>query len=156
MVLVFDLEERLASFTGIPAPYAALPGRVIAGLLAGQGIGLGVNLGVAPSSMLLSPEAVDWLAQTLENGPVTLEARPLQFDKPAALPEALLAAWQQQHALVAEGPARYRLTLEAGRLADLLQALAAQHCEVLALAYGQQNLEHVFMQLTQRALRDKS
>lgn len=92
MVLVFDLEERLASFTGIPAPYAALPGRVIAGLLAGQGIGLGVNLGVAPSSMLLSPEAVDWLAQTLENGPETLEARPLQFDKPAALPEALLAA----------------------------------------------------------------
>ena len=92
MVLVFDLEERLASFTGIPAPYAALPGRVIAGLLAGQGIGLGVNLGVAPSSMLLSPEAVDWLAQTLENGPQTLEARPLQFDKPVALPEALLAA----------------------------------------------------------------
>ena len=91
------------------------------------------------------------LQQVLRQARQELE---LQLAQP--LPEALLAAWQQQHALVAEGPARYRLTLEAGRLADLLQTLAAQHCEVLALAYGQQNLEHIFMQLTQRALRDKS
>ena len=66
MVLVFDREERLADFTGGIAPYAALPGRVIAGMLKGQGIGLGVNLGVAPSSMLLPPEAMDWLAETLD------------------------------------------------------------------------------------------
>ena len=32
VVLVFDTEERLGAFTGMPAPYAALPGRVIAGL----------------------------------------------------------------------------------------------------------------------------
>lgn len=92
MVLIFDNEERLAAFTGIPAPYAALPGRVIAGLLAGQGIGIGVNLGVAPSSMLLPPEAVDWLAETLENTPKTLEARPSHFARPAGLPESLLQA----------------------------------------------------------------
>ncbi|MFN7225492.1 MAG: SseB family protein, partial [Paracoccaceae bacterium] len=36
-VLVFDREERLASFSGGIAPYAALPGRVIAALLKGQG-----------------------------------------------------------------------------------------------------------------------
>ena len=47
VVLVFDREERLADFSGGIAPYAALPGRVIAGLLKGQGIGMGVNLGVA-------------------------------------------------------------------------------------------------------------
>jgi hypothetical protein len=46
VVLVFDREERLAGFTGGIAPYAALPGRVIAGLLRGQGIGMGVNLGL--------------------------------------------------------------------------------------------------------------
>jgi hypothetical protein len=91
VVLVFDREERLASFTGGIAPYAALPGRVIAGLLKGQGIGMGVNLGVAPSSMLLPPEAMDWLAETLDNGPEEVEAQPESFHPPA-VPEAVIAA----------------------------------------------------------------
>lgn len=91
VVLVFDREERLASFTGGIAPYAALPGRVIAGLLKGQGIGLGVNLGVAPSSMLLPPEALDWLAETLEGGPEEVEAQPEEFVAPR-VPEALVTA----------------------------------------------------------------
>ena len=91
VVLIFDREERLASFTGGIAPYAALPGRVIAGLLKGQGIGLGVNLGVAPSSMLLPPEAMDWLAQTLDGGPQETEARPQDF-LPPSVPEAVIAA----------------------------------------------------------------
>lgn len=47
-VLVFDREERLVQFTGRVAPYASLSGRTIATMLAGQGIGLGVNLDVAP------------------------------------------------------------------------------------------------------------
>lgn len=90
VVLIFDTEERLAQFTGIPVPYAALPGRVIAGLLAGQGIGLGVNLGVAPSSMLLPPLAVDWLAETLAHGPEIAEALPEVFEAPGGLPERLI------------------------------------------------------------------
>jgi SseB protein N-terminal domain len=91
VVLVFDREERLASFTGGIAPYAALPGRVIAGLLKGQGIGMGVNLGVAPSSMLLPPEALDWLAETLEGGPQELEARPVEFLAPSVPAEVVSA-----------------------------------------------------------------
>ena len=91
VVLVFDREERLASFTGGIAPYAALPGRVIAGLLKGQGIGMGVNLGVAPSSMLLPPEAMDWLAETLEETPEEVEALPQEFLAPS-VPEAVIAA----------------------------------------------------------------
>lgn len=91
VVLVFDREERLAAFTGGIAPYAALPGRVIAGLLRGQGIGMGVNLGVAPSSMLLPPEAMDWLAETLDEAPVEVEALPEEFLAPA-VPEAVVAA----------------------------------------------------------------
>jgi hypothetical protein len=90
-VLVFDREERLAAFTGGIAPYAALPGRVIAGMLKGQGIGLGVNLDVAASSMLLPPEAMDWLATTLEEGPDEVEAQPSEFVAPR-VPEALVAA----------------------------------------------------------------
>jgi hypothetical protein len=91
VVLVFDREERLATFSGGIAPYAALPGRVIAGLLKGQGIGLGVNLGVAPSSMLLPPEALDWLAETLEEAPEEVEAQPVEF-LPPRVPETLIAA----------------------------------------------------------------
>ena len=63
-VLVFDREDRLAAFAEGPAPYGALPGRVIAEMLAGQNIGLGVNLGVAPSSILIPAEAMSWLAET--------------------------------------------------------------------------------------------
>ena len=90
VVLVFDREERLAAFTGGMAPYAALPGRVIAGMLKGQGIGLGVNLGVAPSSMLLPAEAMDWLATALETGPEAIEAHLQGFHAPKGLPQALM------------------------------------------------------------------
>ncbi len=54
-VLVFDTEARLSEFVGKPAPYAALSGRIIASMLADQEIGLGVNLEVAPSSILIRP-----------------------------------------------------------------------------------------------------
>ena len=91
VVLCFDLEERLAEFAGGIQPYAALPGRVIAQQLAGQGIGLGVNLGVAPSGMVLPPEAVDWLAGMLGSGPDEVEAVPEAFHAPRGLPEALVS-----------------------------------------------------------------
>jgi len=90
VVLVFDREERLAEFSGGIAPYAALPGRVVAAMLKGQGIGLGVNLGVAPSEMLLPPEALDWLADALEGRPEEAEAMPRRFLAPS-VPEVLLA-----------------------------------------------------------------
>ena len=92
VVLIFDLEERMAEFTGGIAPYAALPGRVIAQVLAGQGVGLGVNLGVAPSQMILPPEALEWLSGMLEADPERVEARPVAFAAPGALPERLVDA----------------------------------------------------------------
>lgn len=90
-VLVFDREERLAEFSGRPAPYAALPGRVIAQMLAGQDIGLGVNLGVAPSSILVPGAALDWLAETLQQDPEQVEARIRTLFAPDDLPEDLIA-----------------------------------------------------------------
>lgn len=89
-VLAFDTEERLAEFTTTPAPYVALPGRVIAQNLAGEAVGLGVNLGVAPSALLLPPEALEWLTHALTHAPETTAARPVAFDAPA-LPPAMLA-----------------------------------------------------------------
>ena len=56
MVLVFDREDRLAAFVGGAAPFAGLSGRAIAPLLAEQGLGLGLNLDVAPSSFLLDAD----------------------------------------------------------------------------------------------------
>lgn len=91
-VLVFDSEDRLAAFAAQAVPFAAIPGRVIAGMLAGQGLGLGLNLGVAPSEFLLPADAVDWLAETLGAEPEALEARPERFTPPGTLPEALLDA----------------------------------------------------------------
>jgi hypothetical protein len=90
MALVFDREERLAAFSGGIAPYAALPGRVVARMLAGQGIGLGVNLGVEVSQMLLPPEALEWLAETLDNEPDQTEAVPEQFHNPKDIPQVFL------------------------------------------------------------------
>jgi hypothetical protein len=91
-VLVFDREDRLSAFAGGPAPYAALPGRALAGMLAGQGIGLGVNLDVAPSSILIPSDAVDWLAATLAQAPAEIAARPDELHPPRGLPETVLTA----------------------------------------------------------------
>ncbi|WP_299151200.1 SseB family protein [uncultured Tateyamaria sp.] len=92
MVLAFDREERLAAFVGGPAPYAALSGRVTAELLSAQGIGLGLNLDVAPSSFLLDADGVRWLAATLGHGPDEVEARLAEVSAPAGLPAALISA----------------------------------------------------------------
>ena len=62
-VLVFDREERLATFVGRAAPYAGLPGRGLIQMLDGQDVGLALNLDVAPSAMLIPSDAVTWLAE---------------------------------------------------------------------------------------------
>ncbi|MDO9638707.1 MAG: SseB family protein [Pseudotabrizicola sp.] len=124
-VLVFDREERLAGFTGGIAPYAALPGRVIAGLLKGQGIGLGVNLGVGRSEMLLPPEAMDWLAETLDEGPEAVEALPEQFHAPA-VPEALITGLDAKLARaagLASGALLAAVTYRGGRRGHMLAFL---------------------------------
>ena len=91
-MLVFDREERLAEFAGKAVPYAALSGRIVAQMLAGQGIGLGVNLEVAPSSILIPAAAVDWLWGTLGLAPDEVEQGIEEFTAPAGLPEGLLTA----------------------------------------------------------------
>lgn len=89
VVLVFDLEERLTEFVGGPAPYAALPGRVIAAQLAGQGIGLGLNVGVTSSSIMLPAEAMEWLTRTLDTRPKQVAAIVLGFSPPWGIPASV-------------------------------------------------------------------
>ncbi len=91
-VLVFDREERLARFAGREAPYAALSGRGVAEMLAAEGLGMGLNLDVAPSAMLLPSPAVAWLAGVLEPEPAEAQARLRELHPPRGLPEGLLTA----------------------------------------------------------------
>lgn len=90
VVLVFDRLDRLTQFVGAEASYAALSGRVIAGLLAAQELGLGLNFDVAPSSFLLDAASVQWLAATLGTGPDAVEARFAELRAPKGLPDLLI------------------------------------------------------------------
>lgn len=92
LVLVFDLEERMAAFSDTPSDYVALSGRRIARMLAGQGVGIGLNLGEAVSAMVLPVEAVAWLAEASMGDDETVEAKPLEIGKPVGVPEALIVA----------------------------------------------------------------
>ncbi len=92
LVLVFDLEERMAAFSDTPSDYVALSGRRIARMLAGQGVGIGLNLGEAPSAMVLPVEAVEWLAEAAIGEDEVVDAKPLEISKPVGVPEALIVA----------------------------------------------------------------
>ena len=91
-VLAFDREDRLTRFTGEPAPYLALSGRSLAGMLAGQGVGLGLNLDVAPSEILIPAGALDWLTDTLTHAPDVIDGDIAELRAPGNLPDHLLAA----------------------------------------------------------------
>lgn len=82
MALACDAEDRLAGFLGGPTAYAAMPGRVLAGLLQSQGAGLLVNPG-QPSEMLLDAAMLDWLTGALSAAPEPADAR-LRLAPPAA------------------------------------------------------------------------
>ncbi|WP_322894896.1 MULTISPECIES: SseB family protein [unclassified Yoonia] len=99
--LIFDGEERLSDFVGRIAPYAALPGRALVQMLAGQGVGLGLNLEVAPSAMLIPADAVDWLAQTLLHAPSETEARLTSVAAPRHLPQSVVTGLGRKLAIAA-------------------------------------------------------
>ncbi len=99
-VLVFDREERLAEFTERLASYAGVSGRGLAQMLAGQGIGMAVNLG-QPSSILIPPTAIDWLVETLANSPQQEMARPVEITAPKGLPEHLVTGLDRKLATAA-------------------------------------------------------
>ncbi|SMX44871.1 SseB family protein [Octadecabacter ascidiaceicola] len=101
-VLIFDREERMVDFYGKDiAPYAALSGRGMAQMLTGQRIGMALNMGVAPSAMLVPADAVDWLAQTLGNDPEEVDGQITELTAPKGLPEVLLEALDRKLATAA-------------------------------------------------------
>lgn len=89
VALACDTEDRLAGFFGGPLAYAAMPGRVLAGLLRSEGAGLLVNPG-HPSEMLLDASMLHWLTGALSAAPEATDAR-LRLGPPAPETVAALA-----------------------------------------------------------------
>ncbi|MFV2037998.1 MAG: SseB family protein [Paracoccaceae bacterium] len=101
LALVFDTEARLAAFCDDGAPYAALSGRAVAQMLAGHGIGLGVNLGVAPSAIVIPAAALRWLSDTLSDRVTTARGMPREILPPHDVAEPILLALDAKLALAA-------------------------------------------------------
>jgi ABC-2 type transport system ATP-binding protein len=86
------------------------------------------------------------LADILHNPTPQVE---LELDRP------LPAEIAERYAATTLGQFKFRLVFRSGKeLPQLLDELATAGCTVSYLNYGQQNLEQVFMNLTQRSLRD--
>lgn len=109
VALVFDREDRLADFAG-PAPYAAMTGRELVGLLQGQGIGIAVNLG-ASQETILPPEALDWLQEAEVSQELTGEM-PVAVYPPEGVEEEVLPQLEARLAS-AEGLAKQAVLVTA-------------------------------------------
>lgn len=107
VALAFDDDARMAAFFQAPTEYVTLPGRDLISALAGAELGLGLNLGEAPSATLLDAATVQWIAAEMGgaveaadlSGAITVAA-------PRGAPRALIAALAERVAqmpgLVAE------------------------------------------------------
>lgn len=140
-VLAFDRDDRLAAFLDGPAPYAALAGRRLVEMLAGQGIGIGLNLGETPSATLMTAEAVLWMNGLVASAPVEASGAARRIAAPREAPPELIAALDPKLATMAEViGAAYLVTAEyAGGRGGLLLALvdvpeAAQAAVARAIA----------------------
>lgn len=142
--LACDGEDRLAEFFGGPVAYAAMPGRVLAGLLGREGAGLLVNPG-HPSEMLLDAATLEWLASALSAAPEEAEAH-LRLTGPKAetveaLAEPLAARLVDMRGLISgaalaavqdEGDISGHILLISGALSDHQPAIAKALAETLA------------------------
>lgn len=144
VALACDSEDRLADFFGEAVAYAAMPGRILAGLLKAEGAGLLVNPG-HPSEMLLDAPMLDWLTGALEATPETAEAR-LRLTAPAdptiaALQDPLAERLADMRGMIVgaalvgvaggDGPASH-LLLIAGAAPEQQPAIAKALAEALA------------------------
>jgi hypothetical protein len=129
VVLAFDLEERLTAFVGGMVPYAALPARVIAAQLSGQGVGIGLNIGDAPSSILLPPEVMEWLTATLGVQPKMVAAVAQGFAFPWGIPAEVTQRLMEKlcaNAGFADAVLLSEVVYEGGRRGHMLAILGAE------------------------------
>jgi len=128
-VLAFDREDRLATFAEGAVPYAELTGRTLAPMLAEARLGLGLNLGVAPSAFLMPPDAIRWFADTLSMRPRVVSERPISLAPPSGFSEVVLSALEAKMPAMAGLAERAMLvaaTYADGRSAPVLTFVGAR------------------------------
>lgn len=91
LILAFDMEDRMTAFMNAITPYAALSGRRIAAMLAGQGIGIALNVGT-DGETVIAADSIDWMQTVLHDTATVHENRIAEVSAPGALPEQLLTA----------------------------------------------------------------
>jgi hypothetical protein len=93
VALAFDADERMTAFFEGPVEYVALTGRSLVEALAGQGLGLALNLGEAPSATLLDAETIRWVAAEMGGEVDAMDlGGALTLSPPGNAPHSLLAA----------------------------------------------------------------
>ncbi len=98
--------DSIAAFAGgEPRPTATLSGLALSQMLDGQGVGVALRMEGMAEPLLIAPEALDWLARNLAEGPARVEARPLALHPPKGLPTSLLTTLDRRLAQ-GEGMAR--------------------------------------------------
>ena len=98
--------DSVSAFAGgTPRPTATLSGLALAQMLEGQGAGVALHLEGLADPLMVTPEALDWLARNLAEGPDRVEARPVALHPPKGLPATLLTALDRRLAQ-GEGLAR--------------------------------------------------
>lgn len=126
--LAFDHETRMAAFLGDGVDYLTVSGRQLVGMLTGQNLALGLNLGDAPSATLLPVEALDWMAQMAANSAEVADRKPLECRTPFSLPKGLAEALDRKFATAAGLADRALLadvTYEGGETGVLLAVVDA-------------------------------
>ena len=121
VALVFDTEERLAGFSDQPVPYLALSGRRVVTMLAGSGVSLGFNLVGAPSAIVLPPDVLDWIGETIA-GEVSADALPEQIFAPRQASERFLVSLDERLATLT-GLAEKAYLVGAGAGTELMLGL---------------------------------
>ncbi len=154
VALAFDNDGRMAAFFEAPTEYVRLDGLALLRALAQAGLGLGLNLGDAPSATLLDAATVAWLAA--EGAPALAAdeiASGVTVAPPRGAERGLLAALAERAAqmpgLVEEA---WLVTLARGdatglALAVLPGPLAARAAEGIAAALSRAAAAHAAVEI---------
>ncbi|NNU79898.1 SseB family protein [Halovulum dunhuangense] len=124
LALAFDTEARMAAFLEGGAPMAVIEGRDLGALLSAAGLGLALNIEVAPSAIILPVDAMDWIAGIAPAAAEVNAGRIAGLRAPVGAAQTLLDALAGQLAALA-GHAEE---------AFLVQAAYADGSEALLLA----------------------
>lgn len=135
-VPVFDTEDRLAKFLDEPMNYIGLPGAAVFEMFDG-GMQVAVNLGVAPSSVVIPRENVAWLHEQAMQG-----AQASQFPDADSLTLSAPTASREAVAALTSALAGHRAEIEEACLVRIAPKTGGDGRILLALAPTQEGRDN--------------